>query len=419
MAAAAILLALISALALGGILLLVVQERSRLRIMAEFRAFQLAADLLQVYDRGDTEGAARIEGLAAFGVYTAEGQPLFRYGAAPGALRPEDATAPARFSSGVVSFVRVLGGPAFMMRGRPRPFMFGEGDGRPEMPPMPRMMERRAGRMIYVAYEFAALRAGERAILTGGALVFAALILAFAFLLFLARKLDAYRSREARDRELVALGEAARTLAHEIKNPLGVVKIQCGLLKKGGEDGGLKNIKIIEEETERLALLADHVRLFLAGGEGRPESVRLDDHLALFAARYGGAVALTARVGPDVAVQVDPGRLDQILDNLVANARESMADGDGKPVELSAESPRSGAVAVKVADRGRGIPEADAERVFDLFYTTKTIGSGLGLATARRFAEAAGGTLTHERREGGGTVFTLTLSAARGKRSPV
>jgi signal transduction histidine kinase len=86
------------------------------------------------------------------------------------------------------------------------------------------------------------------------------------------------------------------------------------------------------------------------------------------------------------------------------------------PVELSASPMKGSHVAIKVADRGRGIPEAEADRVFDLFYTTKTTGSGLGLATARRFAEAAGGKLAHEAREGGGTIFTLALPSTRAKR---
>lgn len=415
--AAAVLLVLISLLAVGGILLLVIQERSRLHISAEFRAFQVAADLLQAFDRGDTDSIARVEGLSAFGVYNTSGEALFRYGEAPATLSAEEAEAPARFSGGSVTFARVLGGPTLMMRGRG--LMFGRGggdaDAPPLPPPMPRMMERRQGRMIFVSYEFASLRRGERVIITGGSLVVAALALAFAILLFLARKLDAYRSREAHDRELVALGEAARTLAHEIKNPLGVVKIQCALLKKGGEDGGLKNIRVIEEETDRLALLADHVRLFLAGGEGKPEIVRVASYLPAYAERYGGAVRVVGAVAEDMAVSMDRGRLDQILDNLVSNARESM-DGSPAPVELSALPMKGSHVAIKVADRGRGIPEAEADRVFDLFYTTKTTGSGLGLATARRFAEAAGGKLAHEAREGGGTVFTLALPSTRVKR---
>jgi two-component system sensor histidine kinase HydH len=270
--------------------------------------------------------------------------------------------------------------------------------------------------MIFVAYEFAALRRGERIIFTGGGLVFAALALAFAILLFLARKLDAYREREARDRELVALGEAARTLAHEIKNPLGVIKIQCALLKRGGTEGSLPNLRVIEEETDRLALLADHVRLFLSGGEGRPELIRVAHYLSLFADRYAGTIRLIGNIGDDVSLFVDRGRLDQILDNLVANARESMDAAPAVQVELSASLLRGSLVSISVADRGHGIPAEDAERVFDLFYTTKTTGSGLGLATARRFAEAAGGTLTHEAREGGGTIFSLMLPAARGKR---
>jgi signal transduction histidine kinase len=77
---------------------------------------------------------------------------------------------------------------------------------------------------------------------------------------------------------------------------------------------------------------------------------------------------------------------------------------------------RGGVVELRVADRGKGIAAADADRVYDLFFTTKTTGSGLGLALARRYAELSGATLGHEARDGGGTVFLLGLPVITGRK---
>jgi signal transduction histidine kinase len=85
-------------------------------------------------------------------------------------------------------------------------------------------------------------------------------------------------------------------------------------------------------------------------------------------------------------------------------------------VELELRQSHPGKVQILVSDRGPGIPESLRERVYDLFFTTKTTGSGLGLSISRRYIQLAGGRLYHEKREGGGTTFIveLPLSAEKG-----
>ncbi len=439
-----ILLILISFASISGIILLVAQERSRLRLLAEYRAFQLASVLLRAVDLDDTSRIGETQGLVGFGAYTLNGDAVFRYGKAPSSVRPEDSLLPPVFDGNVISFLRPLGGGSMMGDRRTQPVLPGtvgpgvEGSQGSAMGGMPRRRGQgmqtgiAAGRLVFLAYDAASLRSGERNLYIGGFLVSASLALAFGFFLYSARSLDAYREREAHNRELVALGEAARTLAHEIKNPLGIVKIQCALLKKslnGGEvsrnesaqSGPLRELRIIEEETDRLARLASRIRDFLSAGSANPELVSVQNLFDSLKDRYGDRISvhLSERLLGESPgyVSVDPVRLDQMLDNVLANAFESMEGSDSHDipddrahpeVDISAEVRRNRLI-VSVADRGKGIGTDDAKRVFDLFFTTKSSGSGIGLALTKRYAEAAGGSIRFEPRQGGGSIFSIEL----------
>jgi len=441
---AAFLLILISSASISGIILLVAQERSRLRLLAEYRAFQLASVLLRAVDLDDTSRISETQGLVGFGAYTLNGDAVFRYGTAPASVRPEESLLPPVFDGNVISFLRPLGGGSMMGDRRTQPVLpdpmgpGGDGGQGSAMGAMPRRRGQgmqagmATGRLVFLAYDAASLRSGERNLYIGGFLVGTSLALAFGFFLYSARSLDAYREREAHNRELVALGEAARTLAHEIKNPLGIVKIQCALLKKslkggettgkdGAQSGPLRELRIIEEETDRLARLASRIRDFLSAGSANPELVSVRSLFDSLKDRYGDRISvhLSDRLQGDSPgyVSVDPVRLDQMLDNVLANAFESMDEPDDpdKPeggtrpeVGVSAEVRRN-RLAISVADRGKGIRAEDAKRVFDLFFTTKSSGSGIGLALTKRYAEASGGSIRFEPRQGGGSVFNIEL----------
>jgi signal transduction histidine kinase len=218
------------------------------------------------------------------------------------------------------------------------------------------------------------------------------------------RRNSEYRRRLAAQTELARLGEISRTLSHEIKNPLSAIRLQTGLLKKTlpGERHG--DLRIIEEEIQRLALLTERVGDFVRDPRGEPQDLDLDLFLRELALRYDGRLRYRPEAGGPVRVRVDPQRLRSVMENLISNALES---GEGE-VELRCGAQRHRAE-LSVLDRGAGIPPEIRAKVFDPFFTSKTKGSGIGLAVARRFVEAAGGQLLLERRPGGGTAARVLL----------
>lgn len=145
-------------------------------------------------------------------------------------------------------------------------------------------------------------------------------------------------------------------------------------------------------------------------------------------------VAVSTTFDPDLpSVVGDPGQLQQVFLNLVANALDAMPDGgslrvmtrrasgdqclrDGGQLGSRAVDGDAGFVELCVADTGKGIPPQYVERIFEPFFTTKDIGkgTGLGLSICRRLVEAHGGMIQVAGRVGAGTSFSVVLPVARG-----
>jgi signal transduction histidine kinase len=103
--------------------------------------------------------------------------------------------------------------------------------------------------------------------------------------------------------------------------------------------------------------------------------------------------------------------LQQVILNLILNARDAMSEVHTHPRELliTTQKSKSGAVVVAVRDSGKGLDPKDAERIFDPFFTTKAEGLGLGLSISRRIIEDHGGTLWAKPNEGKGATIQFTL----------
>ena len=217
-----------------------------------------------------------------------------------------------------------------------------------------------------------------------------------------------FRRRLDAQRQLVELGEAARTLTHEIKNPLSAIRLKTAILRRTAGGEATADLQVIDDEVSRLAVLADRVGEFIRDPAGSRESIDLGPLLDALTERH--AALEVQRPAAPLMVRFDRERLRSVLDNLVRNAIESTVDSS--PVEVVAEA-AARTVSVRILDRGAGIAAGQRERVFDPFFTTKPTGSGIGLAICRRFVRAAGGTLELRPRAGGGTEAVVILPQER------
>ncbi len=221
------------------------------------------------------------------------------------------------------------------------------------------------------------------------------------------------RNREFLDRlekqkNLVVLGTAASTLAHEIKNPLLAIRLQTSILEKTLPEESKMEVGIINTEVERLSRLTTRVNDYLRDPKGFPTILDPAEIASEAGLRLCGRSLVEAGTS-GLRILMDPERYRSILENLLRNAIES----GGNPEEISiAMEARNGKVNIDVLDRGKGIAPADKARVFDPFFTTKSQGTGIGLAICVRFAKEVGGTISLERREGGGTRARLALPEA-------
>jgi signal transduction histidine kinase len=226
--------------------------------------------------------------------------------------------------------------------------------------------------------------------------------------------------RESALRErLSALGRLSTVIAHEVRNPLMIIKGSLRSLRRDGVAAEVREAAAdIDHEVARLDRIVSDVLDF-----ARPlrlERVPVDVHaLAQDAAgaTLGGAGGVSARFALEPSagsIVTDGERLRGVLVNLITNARESLAAASrpgGAEIEVGARGLDRGGVVLWVADRGPGIPPADLPHVFEPYFTTKRTGSGLGLAISRKVVEALGGALRIESHEGEGTRVEIELPA--------
>jgi two-component system sensor histidine kinase PilS (NtrC family) len=243
-----------------------------------------------------------------------------------------------------------------------------------------------------------------------------------------------------RSERLAAIGELSASIAHEVRNPLAAISGSVQILRRRtgesedeGENGRL--MEIVIRETDRLNRLITDFLQYARPGPLRPETVTIgeavEDVVMMFDSVRPTGVEVAVELEDGLQIDADPAQLRQLLWNLVLNASEAMPEGGTLrirtamlPRETSqggAEIRRNGELDAKpagwaeivVADRGAGIPAEVRERIFDPFYTTKSNGSGLGLAAVHRIVEDHGGIVRLESEVGEGTTVRLKLPRAR------
>lgn len=221
-----------------------------------------------------------------------------------------------------------------------------------------------------------------------------------------------------RSDRLAAIGELSARIAHEIRNPLAAISGSVQLIAQGNkvDVGDQKLLEIVQRETGRLnRLITD----FLAYARPSQPQFRTVD-VSKFLAEMAALVRQDERFSTNTLQLVcpedchgtfDPGLIQQALWNLLLNARDAAGDNGSIRVTVIPSGERSGlltAVLIEVADSGSGISAESIPHIFEPFYTTKTGGTGLGLATVYRIVDAHNGTIDVTSGTDG-TIFTFSL----------
>ncbi len=232
--------------------------------------------------------------------------------------------------------------------------------------------------------------------------------------------IGAARARLLQSEKLSALGQLAAAIAHEVRNPLGVIRSSSQNLSetlRDDDEEGRRSCSFVIAEIDRLASVVSSLLAFARPLELKPEPVRVEellDHAVELAAEEMRArgIRIQRRAVADVPlVRADRDLACQLFLGLLSNAAE--AAGEGAEVVLEATA-CNGTVEVVVADSGPGVPAHLRERIFEPFFTTRKRGTGLGLAVAKQIVEAHGGRIRVGDRAGGGACFTVSLPLAEG-----
>jgi two-component system nitrogen regulation sensor histidine kinase NtrY len=227
----------------------------------------------------------------------------------------------------------------------------------------------------------------------------------------------------ARAQRVLAWGEMARQVAHEIKNPLTPIRLGVQHLRRARNDNRVDFPRIFEQNVERILAEIDRLdeiaRAFSRYGMSPTERL---EPVALDVAAVAKDVVDLERIAEDgiswqfqsppgpVMVLARDDELREVLLNVMENARQARATRIDVEV-----APSNGTVDVIVRDNGDGVATSDLDRIFEPRFSTRTSGSGLGLAISRNMVEAWGGNMRVERAPEHGTVMRISLAAANGR----
>jgi signal transduction histidine kinase len=236
------------------------------------------------------------------------------------------------------------------------------------------------------------------------------------------RQLERAQVEARRSERLAALGQLSAGLAHEIRNPLGVIKGSAEMLNRKLENSNPLASELagyISSEVNRASALVTRFLDFARPLrlETRPQQVTLllDQALKSVAEQWqGGKVAVQREYQDDLLlVPLDESLCEQAFVNLVQNAYEAMgSEGGAFRVQVSTlhSNGRSG-VEIRLKDTGPGVPAELREQIFNPFMTTKTTGVGLGLSIVSKIVDEHHGTIRLEKSDGNGACFVIFFPA--------
>ncbi len=230
--------------------------------------------------------------------------------------------------------------------------------------------------------------------------------------------IEAARARLVQSEKLAALGQLSASIAHEVRNPLAVIRSAAQSLGEsvaGRDAEGERACRFITAEIDRLTSVVGSLLAFARPLRLELKPVAVDElfdgALQLAAPDLTREQVQVARPVPTAPLRVraDVDLVRQVLVGLLANAIEAV--GRNGAITLDARD-QNGSVEIEVADSGPGVPAELRTRIFEPFFTTRAKGTGLGLPIARQIVEAHGGKLEVGERRGGGARFVVRLPAA-------
>jgi two-component system, cell cycle sensor histidine kinase and response regulator CckA len=233
--------------------------------------------------------------------------------------------------------------------------------------------------------------------------------------------------------KLESLGTLAGGIAHDLNNILTVISGNIGLAQiEAPTDAGslLSFLSKAGQAAQHAAHLSSQLLTFSKGGAPVKRVSSVSDLLTQAAefSLYGSNLRADFDLAADLwKADVDPGQIEQVINALVINAREAMPHGgivriSARNVKLEDDSdvslPTGRYLKVTVADRGSGVPDELATKIFDPYFTTKPTGSGLGLAISYSIVKKHGGMLHLETSSAEGSTFAFYLPASKRKNGP-
>jgi two-component system, NtrC family, sensor histidine kinase HydH len=230
-----------------------------------------------------------------------------------------------------------------------------------------------------------------------------------------------------RDNQLEQLSRLTGQLAHEIKNPLSIIKINLKLVSEELEDintpesagkscrnigRAIKKISVIQKEADRLEQILNSFLRYLDRVELQLLKVDVNELVSDMVDFYSpqayshSIIIRQVFYSHPLFCMADADMLKQVILNLFINAQQAMPEGG--ELMIKTEKTEKEAV-IRISDTGGGIAEDKLSRIFDVFYSTRPDGTGLGLSIARKIIESHKGTIRVDSEPGKGTSFTISL----------
>jgi len=218
--------------------------------------------------------------------------------------------------------------------------------------------------------------------------------------------------------ELEELGRITGGLAHEIKNPLSIIKVNLKLVSEEltGQSENIiraaKKIAVVRKETERLEEILEDFLHYVKKTELNSFSVDINqivtDMIDFYSPQaVGHSITVRSNLADEPLIcKADGDMLKQVLLNLFINAQQAMPGG-GELMLRTQKNDRNAVIIV--SDTGKGIEPENLNKIFSAYYSTKVSGSGLGLSTSKKIIEAHNGSIKVDSVPGKGTSFTIQL----------